>query len=107
MERVIASYLRKIWDKTDWLFDGQHEFRPGYSCESQVITVHQDIADLVDNGSRIDAIITDFSKAFDLVPHDGLLMKIAASGMDSRVVMDKGIPSGPYTESGMASVGGS
>jgi hypothetical protein len=48
-------------------------FRPGYSCESQVITVFQDIADSLDNGDRIDAIIIDFSKAFDLVPHGRLL----------------------------------
>jgi len=32
-------------------------------------------------------IIIDFSKAFDLVPHDRLLKKIAASGMESRVVL--------------------
>jgi hypothetical protein len=35
---------------------------------------------------RIDAIVIDFSKAFDLVPHDRLLMKNAISGVDSRVV---------------------
>jgi hypothetical protein len=23
LEHVIASYLRKIWDKKDWLFEGQ------------------------------------------------------------------------------------
>jgi len=39
MEHVIASYLRQVWDKNDWLYEGQHGFRPGYSCESQVITV--------------------------------------------------------------------
>jgi hypothetical protein len=32
-------------------------------------------------------IITDFSKAFDLVPHDKLLNKTAASDVDSRVVV--------------------
>jgi len=32
-------------------------------------------------------IIIDFSKAFDLVPHDWLLKIIAASGMDSRMVV--------------------
>jgi hypothetical protein len=78
MELVIASYLRKIWDKNDCLFGGQHGFRPGYSCESQVITVYQDIADSLDNGRRLDAIIIDFSKAFDLVPHYRLLTKIVA-----------------------------
>ena len=87
MEQVIASYLRQVWDKNDWLCDGQHGFRPGYSCESQAITVCQDIADFLDNGDRIDAIIIDFSKTFDLVPHSRLLTKIANSGVDSRVVV--------------------
>jgi hypothetical protein len=30
--------------------------------------------------------IIGFSKAFDLVPHDGLLTNIAATGVDLRVV---------------------
>jgi tRNA A58 N-methylase Trm61 len=66
---VIASYLRQVWDKNDWLYEGQHGFRPGYSCESEVIMVCQDIADSLDNGDRVDTIVIDFSKAFDLVPH--------------------------------------
>jgi hypothetical protein len=52
-----------------------------------VITAYQGIADSLDNGSRIDDVVIDFSKAFDLVPHDRLLTKIAASGEDSRVVI--------------------
>ena len=40
----------------------------------------------MDNGDRIDAFVLDFSKFFDLVPHHRLLMKIAISGMDSRVI---------------------
>jgi len=87
MEHVIASYLRQVWDKNDWLYEGQHGFRPGYSCESQVIAVYQDIADSLGNGDKIDAIIVDFSKAFDVVPHGRLLTKIANSGVDSRVVV--------------------
>ena len=87
MEQVIASYLRQVWDKNDWLYEVQHGFRPGYSCESRVITVCQDIADSLGNGDKIDAIIVDFSKAFDLVPHGRLLTKIANSGVDSRVMV--------------------
>jgi len=41
----------------------------------------------MDNGDKINAIIVDFSKAFDLVPHGRLLTKIANSGVDSRVVV--------------------
>jgi hypothetical protein len=87
VEHAIASYLRQVWDKNDWLYVGQHGFRPGYSCESQVITVSQDIADALDNGDTIDDIIVDFSKAFDLVPHGRLLTKIGKLGVDSRVVV--------------------
>ena len=87
MEHVIASYLRQVWDKNDLLYEGQHGFRPGYSCESQVIMVCQDIVDSMDNGERIDAIIIDFSKAFELVPRGRLLTKIANSGVDSRIVV--------------------
>jgi len=76
-----------MWDKNDWPYEGQHGFRPGYLCESQVIAVCQDIADCLDNGDKIDAFIVDFSKAFDLVPHGRLLNKIANSGVDSRVVV--------------------
>ena len=32
MEHVIASYLRQVWDKNDWLYEVQRGFRPGYSC---------------------------------------------------------------------------
>jgi len=87
MEHVIASYLRQVWYKNDWLYEGQHGFRPGYSCESQVIAVCQDIADSLDNGDKIYAIIVDFSKAFDVVQHGRLLTEIANSGVDSRVVV--------------------
>jgi hypothetical protein len=39
------------------------------------------------NEARLDAIIFDFSKAFDLVPHDRLITKVAASGVELRVVV--------------------
>ena len=62
-------------------------FRPGRSCESQVITVCQDIAESLDEGDSIDEIIIDFSKAFNLVPHDRHFTKLAAWGVVSKVVV--------------------
>jgi 23S rRNA C2498 (ribose-2'-O)-methylase RlmM len=76
-----------MWDKNDWLYEGQYGFRSGYSFESQGTTVCQDIAESLDNGDRIDVIIVDFSKTFDSVPHGRLLTKVANSGVDSRVVV--------------------
>jgi hypothetical protein len=83
MEHAIASYLRQVWDKNDWFYEGQYGSRPGYSCESQVITVCQDIADALYNGDTI----VDFLKVFHLVPHGRQLTKIAKPGVDSTVIV--------------------
>ena len=50
------------------------------------MTVCQDIANCRDKFDRFVAIVIDFWKALDLVPHDRLFMKIANSGVDSKVV---------------------
>jgi hypothetical protein len=70
MENVLASYLRQLWYINDWLCEGQHGFMSGYLCESQVTSACQVIADSLDNEAGLYAIIINFSKAFDLVPHD-------------------------------------
>ena len=86
LKQVIAGYLLQVWDKNDWLYEGRCEFRAGQSCDSQVITVCHDIADPLDEVGGLNAIIIDFSMAFDLQPHDRLPMKLAVSGEDSMVV---------------------
>ena len=49
-----------MWGVNGRLCEGQHGFRPEYLCESQVITVCQNIADSLVNGDRFDAIVDDF-----------------------------------------------
>ena len=83
MEHVISGYIRQVWDTNIWSYEDQHGIIPGYPCESQIVSVCQDISE----GARIEAIIIDFSRTFDLIPYDRLLMKIAASGVDSRVAV--------------------
>ena len=54
----------------------QHGFRMHHSCETHQLlqTVH-DLASSLDKKGQIDMIILDFSKAFDTVPHQRLLLK--------------------------------
>lgn len=87
MEHIIAKYIRDFLTTNDWFHEGQHGFREGFSCDSQMISLFQDLADEVDKGGRIDAAVIDFSKAFDLVPHGKLLDKIIRLGIDHRVVL--------------------
>ncbi len=86
MEHLFGSYIKKEWEIKKWLYDGQHGFRSGYSCESQVVTLFQDLADEIDAGGRVDAVVIDFAKTFDVLPHDRLVQKLMNSGIDPRVV---------------------
>jgi hypothetical protein len=98
MEHVTAGYLRQVWDMNEWLYEGQREFRPAYSCESQIVTVCQDAAYFLDEGARIDAMVIDFSKA--LVPYDRMLNKNCGLGSGfegSRI--GQGIPLRSFAES--------
>jgi len=86
LEHIITGYLMQAWVKSDWLYRGEHGFRLEYSSEIQLITVCEGISDSFDESVGIDAIIIDFSKVFDFVPRDRLLMNLAFSGVDSRLV---------------------
>ena len=71
-----------------WLYKVQHDFRPGYPCESQVVRIYQDIGNSLNDIVWTDAIIIIvFSEAFDLIPHDRPLTKIAETGVDLREVV--------------------
>jgi hypothetical protein len=83
---IVKYKVGDLWVSA-WLYEGQHSFNLGYSCESEVATVCQDIADSLDKGVRTDTIIIDFSKAFDLVPHDRFLTKITVTRVVLRVVV--------------------
>ena len=85
LENVIASCLRQVWDKNDWLYEGKHEFGPGYSCENQVNTECQNIAESLYEGVGIN--YNRHLQVLYLVPHDRMFTKMVASGLDSRVAV--------------------
>ena len=57
-------------DEHKFLSDRQHAFRKGHSCETQLTTVINDWAKILDNRGQVDTFILDFEKAFDTPPHE-------------------------------------
>ena len=63
------------------LTDAQYGFHSKRSCETQLITTIQDLARGMSDGHQIDAILLDFAKALDKVPHQRLLYKLHHYGI--------------------------
>ncbi len=81
MEHVVHSNIMQHLDRYDILTDQQHGFRRNRSCESQLILTTNDLASALDKRQQTDVIIMDFSKAFDVVPHQRLLLKLNHYGI--------------------------
>ena len=75
-------------DTNNILTDTQHGFRPKRSCESQLIVTHHDITRLLDRRDvkQVDAIVLDFAKAFDKVPHKRLTLKLQYYGITGPIL---------------------
>ncbi|CAH1242244.1 Hypp6507 [Branchiostoma lanceolatum] len=76
MEHIIASTMMSHFDTNDVLYDMQHGFRQGRSCETQLLSLVDDLAANRNNGIQTDMVLMDFAKAFDKVPHCRLIHKL-------------------------------
>jgi hypothetical protein len=64
------------------LLPSQHGFLPGRSVETAGIEQLNFITSALDRGLCVDTIYLDFSKAFDTIPHDLLLVTLHSYGLD-------------------------
>ena len=56
-------------------------YRKGYSCKAVLLHLIEDWRRSLDNKCVVGAVVMDLSKAFDVIPHDLLLTKLAAYGV--------------------------
>ena len=66
--------------------DEQHGFVPNRDCMANLLLALEDWAEALEFGYDIDVINTDFSKDFDSVPHNRLLLKLKSLGIESDVL---------------------
>ena len=72
-EHVICKYILAHIEDHKILTDLQHGFRSGRSCETQLVTIFQDLAQMHNKKAvklTLPFFCFFFSKAFDTVPHD-------------------------------------
>ena len=59
----------------------QHGFRSKHSCESQLLITTDEFTQNFESKTQTDVVVLDFSKAFDVVPHQRLLHKLDHYGI--------------------------
>ena len=76
----------KHFEHYNVLTDCQHGFRSKRSTELQLILTIHDIASSLQQNKSIHAAVLDFSKAFDKVPHQRLLLKLERYGIHGNLL---------------------
>jgi hypothetical protein len=81
MEHVILSHVAKYLSANNILLDNQHGFREKLSTVTQLLVSTHDWASTLNHHGQTDLVLLDFSKAFDLVPHRRLAVKLEYYGI--------------------------
>ena len=86
LEHIVCSNIMAHLDEYKLLSDRQHAFRKGHSCETQLTTVINDWAKILDNRGQVDTFILDFEKAFDTPTHELLKSKLFSYGIGGKTL---------------------
>jgi hypothetical protein len=81
IEHIVHSHIMKYFDRYNILTDLQHGFRAKRSTVTQLVGTIHDISSAINNDTTVHAVILDFEKAFDKVPHQRLLRKLQSYGI--------------------------
>ena len=84
LEHIMLHYLNMYLDKV--LYNNQHGFRKSLSCNTQLLNTVHVIQKFIDQGSCVQTVALDFSKAFDKVSHSLLIKKLIAYNIPCQLV---------------------
>ena len=84
-ERVMRKVLVSHLEEHSHLPDGQHGFRAGRSCLTQLLSFWDTLLEEMEQGKGVDVVYTDYAKAFDKCEIGVLLHRLRDSGIKGKV----------------------
>lgn len=78
LKETLIKGTEKKWDKV------QHRFTKGSLCQTVLTSSFDKIIGFPDKGNLVDLIYLQFNKAFDMVPHGKLLVKLEKMRINGR-----------------------
>ncbi len=86
MEHIVSSSIVKHFTELGISYDLQHRFREKRSCETQLVMLIEELYQTIHSRKQVDLILLDFSKAFDKVSHEKLLLKLSHYGIRGKTL---------------------
>ena len=84
-ERVLRKHIVAYMEESDLFNPGQHGFRNGRSCLSQLIAHFDHVSRLLENNQNVDVVYLDFAKAFDKVDFLVTMRKLHKMGISGKL----------------------
>ena len=85
LESIVKEHMFDHLKTQNLLSEKQHGFREGRSCLSNLLTTLEEWTEILDAKACVDVAYLDFRKAFDLVSHKHLLLKLQKYGINGQV----------------------
>jgi len=82
-ERILNRQFVHYFEANNLFCSNQHGFRASHSCETALLSVIDHWKSAIENKKINLALFVDFKKAFDLVNHDLLFLKLFHYGFDN------------------------
>ena len=86
MESIVRDATVEHLLKNGLFTDDQYGFVPGRNCITQLLVCIEEWTKMIEDGDCFDVIYTDFSKAFDSVPHERLFLKMESLGIKGDIL---------------------
>ena len=86
LEKIIKEEVVEFLENNGLFYKSQHGFRRSKSCLTNLIEFMENALSWMDEGSSSDVLFIDLQKAFDKVPHQRLLIKLRAVGIEGQVL---------------------
>ena len=86
LEKPLKESIYLHLERQSLIRDSQHGFVRGRSCLTNLIEFFEEVTRCVDEGSAVDVVYMDFSKAFDKVPHGRLVKKVNSHGIQGNLI---------------------